>query len=691
MAQDLMLEIGAEELPAGFVTQAVAALPNLVTSELSQLRVTFGDVWASGTPRRLVVIARSVAEQQADLDEMVTGPSARAAFGADGTPTKAAESFATKLGCSVSDLTRVSTPKGEYVAGHRRESGKAASEILPAMRTRVCGAIPFRKSMRWGAGDTAFGRPVRWLLALFGEQVLNFEFAGLQSSNTTEGHRFLDRAPRAVSSPSDYVQELRTRRVIVDIDERKKLMVERLHAAATSIGGVLIEDEFLVEENCNLVEDPQIVAGAFDDVFLMLPERVILNVARGHPRYFGVRAPSGALMPRYLAVVGTAENPENVRRGNDRVMRARLADARFFYTTDLEKPLPTRREQLDGIIFHKRLGSIGDKVRRLERLVGKLGESLRLDATVAQSAVEAAGLSKCDLVTLMVGELPELQGEMGAVYAAKQGIAPQVAAAISEHYQPRGADDPTAPSDPGALLALADRFDSLVGCFAIGQVPTGNQDPLALRRATIGILRTLFDRGWDLDLAGAIRVAYEGFANLKLDCDRQATEQRLLSFVRDRLRGLLPQPSDVVEACLDAAAGRPLDARRRAESLAEMEQEVRARVGEVFKRAANIAKDADTQPLRAPSEVCADVHASELGLYEGWRSLQVQLASAEARADYPAALRAIAEFAPALDRFFNDVFVMVDDLDVRNNRLRLMRDIHRGCSAIANFGLLAGK
>jgi glycyl-tRNA synthetase beta chain len=243
----------------------------------------------------------------------------------------------------------------------------------------------------------------------------------------------------------------------------------------------------------------------------------------------------------------------------------------------------------------------------------------------------------------------------------------------------------------GALLALADRFDSLVGCFAIGQVPTGTADPLALRRATLGILRTVFDKGWDLELSSAIRATLEGFANVKLDGDAQDTEQRLFGFIRDRLRGLLPQPPDVIDACLDAAAGRPLDARRRAESLAQMKEEVRARVGEVFKRAANIAKDAGNQPLRAPSEVCADIHASELALYEGWQSVQVRLAKAHATADYPAALQAIAEFAPALDRFFNDVFVMVDDIDVRNNRLSLMRDIHRGCSAIANFGLLAGK
>ena len=690
MAKDLLLEIGVEELPASFVTQAVAALPDLVTAELKQLRLGFDRLWASGTPRRLVFVAHAVSEFQADLDETVMGPSARVAFDAEGNPSKAAMSFAAKLGCDVSTLMRVDTPKGQYVAGHKRESGKPASEVLPPMLERVCAAIPFRKSMRWGDGETAFGRPVRWLLCLFGTDVLTIHFAGLTSAGTTEGHRFLDRAPQPLASPSDYVATLRKRHVIVDIAERRQLMVNRLLENAKQLGGTLIEDDFLVEENSNLVEDPLVVTGSFEDAYLMLPERVILNVARGHQRYFGLRSPDGRLMPNYLAVVGTAENPENVRRGNDRVMRARLADAKFFYTTDLEKPLPTRRDDLDGVIFHKRLGSVGDKVRRLERLVPKLGELLALPVPVIQKATQAAGLAKCDLVTLMVGELPELQGDMGAAYAQVQGIEPAVANAIREHYQPRGADDPTAPSDVGALLALADRFDTLVGCFAIGQVPTGTADPLALRRSTLGILRTLFDKQWDLSLAPAFRTAYEGFTGVKLDATLEQSSERLATFFKDRLRGLLTQPGDVIDACLDVAAGRPLDARRRAEALAVMQPEVRAKVGEVFKRAANIAKEAGESPLRAPSEVCADVHPSEDQLYKAWLSLRNTLAAADSRRDYPGSLEAIAEFAPSLDRFFTDVFVMVDDLDVRNNRLNLMRDIHRGCSTIANFGLLSG-
>ncbi len=712
MALDLLLEIGVEELPASFVTHAVAVLPDLVKAELRQLRLEFKDTWASGTPRRLAFIASAVSEVQTDLDEVVMGPSARVAFDAEGKPTKAAAAFAAKLGCDVSELTRTATPKGEYVAGHRRESGKPALEILTPMLERICAAIPFRKSMRWGEGETAFGRPARWLLALFGQNALSIQFAGLTSGRTTEGHRFLDRAPRPLAAPANYVADLRNRHVIVDISERKKLMQDRLRECAQKLGGVLIDDDFLVEENCNLVEDPRVIAGSFEEGFLMLPERVILNVARGHQRYFGIRSADGRLMPNYLAVVGTAENPDNVRRGNDRVMRARLADAKFFYTTDLDKPLPTRRDQLDDIIFHKRFSkgqsSVGDKVRRLEMLVPKLGELLALPESVIGTAREAAGLAKCDLVTLMVGEIPELQGEMGAVYAAAQGFDGAVATVIGEHYQPRSADDATAPSDAGALLALADRFDTLVGCFAIGDVPTGSADPLGLRRATLGILRTLFDKNWDLEISRAMSAAYDlHHVDLRQSAESDAhkkdksnvptpegnkdkTVERLVGFFKDRLRGLLTQPNDVVDACLEVAAGRPLDARRRAEALALMKLEVRAKVGEVFKRAANIAKEAGEATLRAPSDVCADVHPSELSLYDAWLSLQSQLAAAESRRDYPGSLEAIAEFAPRLDRFFTDVFVMVDELEIRNNRLNLMRDIHRGCSLIANFGLLAG-
>jgi glycyl-tRNA synthetase beta chain len=693
MSEDLLFEIGVEELPASFVTQAVAALPALVEQSLTALRLGHGAIWSSGTPRRLSVIVEGVAGAQSDLDEEVLGPPSRVAFDSSGKPTKAAESFAQKLGISVENILRLQTPKGEYIGARRSEKGLAAGQLLPAAMADWCAKIPFRKSMRWGTGDVAFGRPVRWLIGLLGNEPLAFSFAGIASGQTTEGHRFLGKGPHRIEHANKYREALRAAHVVVDQAERQQVMVERLLKAAEEAGGTLVQDAFLVEENASLVEDPQVVVGNFDESFLALPEQVILTVARGHQRYFGVRDTAGRLMPRYLAVVGTAQNPGNIRRGGDRVMRARLADAKFFYDTDLEQPLLSRHSKLGQVTFHKRLGSVGDKVRRIARLVECLGKELGIDAAVMETAKAGASLAKCDLVTLMVGELPELQGDIGCAYALVQGVAPATANVIAEHYQPRGADDPVAKSAAGALVAIADRLDTLVGCFAIGQIPTGTADPLALRRATIGFIRTLFAHGWDLSLSTAIRMAYAGFEGVKLDQSADETTERLAVFFRDRLRGLISHPSDVVEACLGAAADRPLDVQSRAEALAHIDPEVRANVGEVFKRAANIAREApnDEQLPISPDTMPGAVHATEQEVFDALTQLKQTLGEAEARRAYPLALEAIAAVAPILARFFVDVFVMVEDLALRDNRLRLMRDIHRTCSKIAKFDLLANR
>lgn len=688
MSQDLLLEIGVEELPAGFVAQAVEALPGLVESRLRELRLTHGAVRALGTPRRLALIVEGVATSQPDLDEEVLGPPARVAFDAEGKPSKAALSFASKIGLAPEALFKKSTDKGDYVAGRRVEKGAPAVTLLPALLSEVCGKIPFRKSMRWSDIETPFGRPVRWLIGLFGSAELSFEFAGVRSGRVSYGHRFL--APQAITieTPASYVSALRAAHVLVDPAERKQAMVERLAAAAKSINGVLIEDAFLVEENASLVEEPQVVVGSFEAKFLALPERVILDVAKGHQRYFGVRDQKGALMPKYLNVAGTALKPDLIAIGNDRVMRARLADAKFFYDEDLKVPLAKRTVELDGIMFHKRLGSVGDKVRRVVALVPLLGEKLGLSASVIATAQAGAALAKCDLVSLMVRELPELQGEMGAAYGLVQGLSPDVAAVIAEHYQPRGADDPTAEHDAGALVALADRLDTLVGCFAIGLLPTGAADPLALRRAAIGTLRTLLAKQWRLSLGEAIHAAYGLFVGVKLDLGGQDTADKLGGFLRQRLRGVLSEPGDVVDACVAASADDPYDVQLRAAALGKIEESVRTKAGEVFKRAANIAKEAPPGEIVPPASVQAEVHPSEQRVFEAFQALKQALGGGTTAADYERALTAIAAFAPVLAQFFEDIFVMVEDLPLRNNRLRLMRETHIACSRFANFNLL---
>ena len=688
MSQDLLLEIGVEELPASFVVQAVEALPGLIEARLRELRLTHGAVRALGTPRRLSLIVEGVTEAQPDLDEEVLGPPARVAFGADGAPTKAAHSFASKIGVPLEALTRKATDKGEYVAGRRVEQGAPALTILPGVLAEVCGKVPFRKSMRWSDGDTTFGRPVRWLIGLFGSTDLDFDFAGVRSGRFSYGHRFLSPGPIRIERPNLYIAALRSAHVLVDPGERKQTMVLRLAEAAQSIDGMLIEDAFLVEENASLVEEPHVVVGNFEAKFLALPERVILDVAKGHQRYFGVRDRKGALLPKYLAVVGTALNPDNIRQGNDRVMRARLADAKFFYDEDLKIPLAKRRPELDGILFHKRLGSVGDKVRRLEALVPALGKTIGLSAPVLDSAREGAALAKCDLVSLMVRELPELQGEMGAAYGLVQGLSPAVAAVIADHYLPRGADDATATDDAGALVALADRLDTLVGCFAIGLLPTGAADPLALRRAAIGLLRTLLDKHWRIGLVDAIHASYQTFVGVKLDLGADATSDKLGGFLRQRLRGVLSEPGDVVDACVAASADDPYDVALRAAALGKIEESIRTSAGEVFKRAANIAKEAPPGELKPPGAMQPEVHPTEQRLYDAFQTLKAALGGGTSAADYERALGAIATFAPILAQYFEDIFVMVDDAPLRTNRLHLMRDIHQACSRFANFNLL---
>lgn len=686
---DLLFEIGVEELPASFVDSALNALPELAEKRLRDLRLAHGQIRAIGTPRRLALLVFGLATHQPDLEEEITGPPVKAAF-KDGAPTKAAEAFAAKLGCSVDALRKVQTPKGDYVVGTRRETGRAAKDLLPATLTSLALAIPFRKSMRWGSSDIAFGRPIQWVCALLGTEVLPLDLCNLPSTRHSIGHRFLHPNRVWLLGAKNYADALRDAHVLVDPVERLSVMDVRLREAAQHAGGALIPDDFLMQENLSLVEEPHVITGGFSDEFLELPEQVILAVARGHQRYFCVRSKDGKLLPNYLSVVNTAEHPQNIRRGNDRVMRARLADARFFYREDMKIPLAERRNKLSGIVFQKRLGTMLMRAERIEKLARELGLLLQLPEATIMAAASGAHLCKCDLVSLMVGEFPELQGEMGCAYAKKQGVDPAVADVIAAHYMPKGAQDNTAPTDAAALVAIADRLDALVGCFAIGLSPTGAADPYGLRRAAIGILRTLLDRSFDLHLSDAIRAAYAGYAGIQLDLSEQELQSHLASFFSDRLRGILSDklPHDAVIACLSVASDRPLDVRARALAITELDAATRQSVGEVFKRATNIAAsaaDLDDSPIAAPP---ADAHESEKTLFESFTRLKQHLSTLSSAGAYLQAFREVASFAPLLHRYFLDVFVMTDDLVLRHNRLRLMRSVAQSCASLAKLELL---
>ncbi len=685
---DLLIEIGTEELPASFVTRALEWLPASLGASLDAARLSHGAARAYGTPRRLAVAVEGVALRQRDIEEEVLGPPKAAAFEADGTtPKKAAEGFAKKFGMAVTDVRLVVTDKGEYAALTRRETGKDASDVLPAMIAEVLGKIPFSKSMRWGRGDVAFGRPVQWLVALHGTDTLPVQFAGVTAGRRTRGHRFLAPDWVEVKDAASYIDTLRRVHVLADEAERRRSMLDRLEAAASAIGGAVQPDAFLVGENASLVEEPHVIAGTFDPAYLALPDEVIVAVMRGHQRYFAVKA-AGAdrLMPRYLAVVNTAKAPENIAKGNDRVLRARLADARFFVETDAQTSLLDRIPRLDAVVFQAKLGSVGEKARR----VGELAAGGSGDAR----ALGAAPLGKADLVSLIVGEFPELQGLMGRWYALRQGVDPIVADAIRDHYLPKSATDDVPREPLAAWLSVADRIDTLVGCFGLGLVPTGSADPFALRRAAIAVARVALEGPIDVDLGALIGAAWDLYAGQGKSLGPKAeVTARLDEFFRARMRVFLTEqqghPVDLVDACLAAWSGGSLrDLAARVRALAALKQlSAYDSLAVAFKRAFNIAKDA---PAGEPDPALFD-HEAERALFERFSELRGALDASTQSGDYVGALTLVAEqLRGPIDRFFEQVFVMVEDAAVRANRLRLLALIAGSMTRIAHFHLIGG-
>jgi len=606
----LLLEIGAEELPSSFVDGALAALPKLVEGKLAALRLSHGAIHALGTPRRLAVIVEGLATTQSDLDEEVLGPPETAAF-KDGKPTKAAEAFAAKLGVPLDQLSVVdgdtmtnkkpNQKPGRYLVGRRSEKGGAARELLGRALAEICGAIPFRKSMRWGTGEATFGRPVQWLVALFGKDPIDLIFAGIRSARLSRGHRFLAPAQFEIESATTYVEQLRKAHVLVDRKEREETMMGRVDAAAKALGGSFVPDQYLVDENASLTEEPHVVTGSFDRAFLELPREVIIAVARGHQKYFSVEDAQKNLLPNYLAIVNTASNPANIVKGNDRVMTARLSDARFFFEEDKKHGFPRWNEKIGTIVFHVRLGSVKEKVARIVKLSAEIAKLAKVDETTAKHALAAAELCKSDLASLMVGEFPELQGTMGQAYALADGKDPAVASAIRDHYKPVGADDDLPKDDVAAIVALADRIDTLTGCFAVGLAPTGSADPYALRRNCIAALRLLSEHPHfeSLRFSDLIRAAYKQFEWKKpADLDDTATVTKISEFATERLRGLIGNKTstavaDAVIAGSDSALEQPAFAMMKAASLQKVVGEPWIETARaVGKRLRGVSKDA---------------------------------------------------------------------------------------------------
>jgi glycyl-tRNA synthetase beta chain len=698
----LLLEIGTEELPSSFVDTALAALPKIVADELAKARISHGAVRSLGTPRRLAVVVRDVRARQLDLDEEVIGPPEAAAF-RDGVPTKAAEAFAQKLGVQVASLAVVEKPAGSrqkpgrYVVGRRVEKGRPVMELLGSVLPNVCAAIPFRKSMRWADLDATFGRPVQWIVALLGDEGVGMKFAGIEAGRRSRGHRFLSPSEFDVKDAESYVPQLRERHVIVDPDERRRTMMDRVAAAARAANGSYDDAPLLVDENASLVEEPHVVTGAFDRAFLELPAAVIRAVARGHQRYFCVQKGEDELLPHYLAVVNTANRPDLITKGTDRVMRARLADARFFWGEDLKVPLDARLEKLGGIVFHNRLGTVREKVDRIARLAAHIARSLGLDGAGSAAVNRTARLCKCDLVTLMVGEFPELQGHMGRAYALLQGEPREVADAIRDHYKPTGAQDDVAADDVAAAVALADRFDTLAGCFAVGLAPTGAADPFALRRACISTLRTMLDRGYaSLAFSEVIAFAYDGLEGKRLDLTRIEAVAKIDEFAAERLRGLIAAATsgavaDAVMSGTGPAALRDVvaaQARARAlQAVVDAKEPWLEKARIVAKRLAGISREA--QPVLHPeSAFGSSAKRDDVAIQTLVRDLSRAAQHLTTEAAMRDALMNMGRVATELDRIF--VETLVNDPDDAFTPIRLETLAHgaRAMLEIADFSKL---
>ena len=686
MSGDLLVEIGSEEIPAALVVRARADLEAAAAARLGAARLDFERIETMGTPRRLTLIVSGLAERQPDISEQVVGPPARAAFDADGNPTPAAVGFAKRNGVAVTELVRIESgkgkKKGEYVACTRREAGAAAAAVLPALLTELIEKLPWSKPMRWGWGDQGFVRPVHWIVALFAGAPVAIEFAGISAGTASRGHRFLAPGPIELDgSRADYIGKLREAFVIVSADARRQMISAELRRIESEVGARIRPDDALIDEVAYLVEYPVAVAGEFDPAFLEVPEEVIVSAMRSHQRYFAMEDGSGALVNRFVTIAGTVtRDVDVVRRGNQRVLAARLADARFFFREDQKKPLAEWAARLDAVVFQAKLGSVGDKVRRVVAIAKGLAPQVGVDA---DSAARVAELCKADLVTNMVGEFPDLQGIMGQHYARVGGEPEELCVAIAEHYRPRGGGDRPPASALAAVVGLADRIDTLVGCFAAGLAPTGSADPYGLRRAALAILSIILDRSWSLSLAELIASAA---GELSVDIDDRRRDE-VGQFFRMRLKGFLVDtqglPVDCVEAALTTGFDDVPDAHARAAAVAKLRgRDDFEPLAVAFKRIANILKG--TTAAEQPDEtIFAD--AEEGVLWSAFSAAKQQVDTCLDARDYDAALLVLAELKQPVDRFFETVLVMADDEALRKNRLALLGSINGTFTRIADF------
>jgi glycyl-tRNA synthetase beta chain len=697
---DLLLELGSEELPARFVQPAATQLRDVLVGLLAESRLSHGAAELFGTPRRLAVLVRDVAERQTDLEQDVMGPPVKAAFGPDGKPKPAAEGFAKSQGVELSQLQRVQTPKGEYLAAKVKSVGKPAAEVLPELCSAAIKKISFPKAMRWGDQSVTWARPLQWICAIHGASRVPVSYGDVESGSQTRGHRFLAPEPFKLGSPAKYAERLLEAKVVAELPARRQRVRELAEAEAKKAGGTLVSDDALLDEVTNLVEWPAAVPGSFDASNLTLPREVLLSEMKGHQRYFAIADAAGRLLPAFVAVSGTPVKDTSVsRHGYERVLRARLADARFFFDEDRKVKLADRVSTLGAVVFQQKLGTSLEKVERFSHLAAWLCEALGIAGAQADTVQRAARLCKADLVTGMVGEFPELQGVMGREYALASGESPDVARAIEEHYLPRFSGDRLPEGRPGAIVGIADRLDTICGLFGIGKPPTGAADPFGLRRACLGIIHVSLARSMRFSLGGAVDRAL-ALLGAKLTVPAAEARAQILEFFRARLEALWSeeQALDLVKSVLAAGFDDVWAARKRLEALAaNRSSEEFLPLAAAFKRAVNILEksaDKDMAALGAGAKSLSALdrvehekltEEPERSLYKAALAARQKAEQALAKDDFAAVLREATALKPAIDLFFDKVMVMAEDRAVRQNRLLLLAAVRELFGTVADL------
>ena len=683
---DLLFELGTEELPAGEISGMAAALCKGVTDGLAEHGLPFTAATHFSTPRRLAVLVDNVAMKAPDTEQHVVGPPLSAAKNDAGEWTKAAEGFARKQGVSTEDLLIVEEQGAERIAAHVSQQGAQAAEVIPSIIASAVAAIPVSKRMRWGRSRDEFLRPVQWLLLLFGEQILPLELFGLNSGPSTRGHRFHHNEGVTVSSPSAYQEVLRDAKVLVDVEERRARIAEQVTALANKGELVSLCDD-LLDEVTGLVEWPAALRGSFDPAFLAVPSQALISAMKTHQKYFHLNdADSGALLPAFITVANIeSEQPDQVVSGNERVIRPRLSDAAFFFSNDKQSPLISRQERLGSVVFQQQLGSLLDKTQRIVAMARQLANAIGADEAIT---IRAAELSKCDLVSEMVLEFPDLQGIAGAHYARHDGEPATVAEAIEWHYYPRFAGDDLPRSAEATAVALADRLDTLAGIFGIGQPPTGSKDPFALRRASLAVIRMLIDLKAPLSLNDLLHSACEQHtAELLPD-----TAADVSHYVLERLGNWYDEGGihiSVVRAVLATGTTDLFDVDLRVRALdAFAKSETAEHLAAANKRVANILAKAD-EADSTPPDTKLFVHKAEHALFEAVTDVGEALTPLLEARDYQGALDELAQLRGPVDTFFDGVMVNAEDPAERLNRLRLLSGLRALFTQVADLALLS--